>query len=81
MHLLPLLSHVFAAFPAFPPPGRYDLPWHEKLLGASFQNGQLILGKLSGGKLDDITVLMARVMQVTEEVPAGPAPVAEAESA
>jgi hypothetical protein len=40
-----------------------DLPWWQKLLSAKFENGQFQVGKLSGGKLDDITVVVARVSE------------------
>eukprot|EP00887_Chlorella_sp_A99_P007762 scaffold20.g7762.t1 len=38
-----------------------DIPFWEKLCTATFKDGKLELGKLRGGKLDDITVLVARV--------------------
>ncbi|KAL6764776.1 serine/threonine protein phosphatase [Haematococcus lacustris] len=38
-----------------------DLPWWEKLVGASFKSGRLQLKQLTGGKMDDITVLVALV--------------------
>ena len=44
-----------------------DLPWWEKLIGASFKNGRFQLRQLTGGKQDDITVLVARV--VAEALP------------
>ena len=37
----------------------YDLPWHEKLLGAKVKDGKFTLASLTGGKQDDITVLVA----------------------
>ena len=39
-----------------------DLPWYEKLFGASFKNGRFQLRQLTGGKQDDITVIVTRVM-------------------
>lgn len=48
-----------------------DLPWWEKIQGAKFENGRFSLKELLGGKLDDITVLVARVTDappVVEEV-------------
>lgn len=38
----------------------YDLPWWDKLFGASFKNGRFQLRQLTGGKQDDITVLVAK---------------------
>lgn len=38
-----------------------DLPWWEKLLGASYKNGKFQLKQLTGGKMDDITVVVAYV--------------------
>lgn len=49
-----------------------DLPWWEKLVGASFKNGRFALKQLAGGKMDDITVMVALVDSV--EVPAPPPP-------
>jgi protein phosphatase PTC7 len=43
----------------------YDLPWHEKLRGASLKDGRIVLAELTGGKQDDITVVVA----VAEEAP------------
>ncbi|BDA48584.1 Protein phosphatase PTC7 homolog [Coccomyxa sp. Obi] len=45
----------------------YDLPWWEKVLTASFDDGEFQLGTLRGGKIDDITVLVAVVVE--EDVP------------
>ena len=48
-----------------------DLPWWEKISGAKFENGRFTLKDLLGGKLDDITVLVARVTDappVVEEI-------------
>jgi len=39
-----------------------DLPWYEKLFGASFKNGRIQLRQLTGGKQDDITVIVAKVV-------------------
>jgi len=38
-----------------------DLPWWEKLANTRVKDGKLQIGRLSGGKQDDITVLVARV--------------------
>lgn len=38
-----------------------DLPWWQKLLGARFRAGRLQLARLTGGKVDDITVVVAYV--------------------
>ncbi|KAL0041824.1 hypothetical protein WJX79_005687 [Trebouxia sp. C0005] len=38
-----------------------DLPWWQKLLGARFKDGKFQLARLQGGKLDDITVVVAYV--------------------
>eukprot|EP00884_Botryococcus_braunii_P010661 jgi/Botrbrau1/19597/Bobra.0035s0075.1 len=45
----------------------YDLPWWEKLRNVSLQDGKIELGQLQGGKLDDVTVIVAYVTE--EEVP------------
>lgn len=45
-----------------PPVHRLDLPLWEKLLGATVKNGRFQLRRLSGGKQDDITVLVAKVV-------------------
>lgn len=49
----------------------YDLPWHEKLLGATFSlhGDGFRLAKAQGGKMDDITVVVARVSDVDIHVP------------
>jgi hypothetical protein len=44
-----------------------DLPWWQKILGAKLVDGKLQLGRISGGKLDDITVLVARVSDQLDE--------------
>lgn len=36
-----------------------DLPWWQKLAGIRFKDGKLQLARLTGGKLDDITVVVA----------------------
>ncbi|PSC71030.1 serine threonine phosphatase [Micractinium conductrix] len=41
----------------------YDLPWWEKLTTSKFKDGKFELGKLRGGKMDDITVVCAYVVQ------------------
>ncbi len=46
-------------------------------MGASFKNGKFSLKQLSGGKMDDITVMVALV-DLTNAAPA-PAPAAEQE--
>nr|BCL66180.1 hypothetical protein [Volvox reticuliferus] len=38
-----------------------DLPWWDKLLGLSFKGGKVHLKQLTGGKMDDITVLVSFV--------------------
>ena len=43
-----------------------DIPWWEKLLGASFKGGKYQLKQLSGGKMDDITVLVTYVDGVVQ---------------
>ena len=40
-----------------------DLPWWEKIANTRFKDGKLKIGQLSGGKQDDITVLVARVSE------------------
>jgi protein phosphatase PTC7 len=40
----------------------YDIPIWEKLMSASFKDGKFELGKLRGGKQDDITVICAYVV-------------------
>jgi protein phosphatase PTC7 len=54
--------------PRAPPAQGYDLPWWEKLLGVRYREGRLQLKQLTGGKMDDITVLVACVEE--EEVAA-----------
>jgi protein phosphatase PTC7 len=44
----------------------FDIPWDKKLAGARFVNGKVELAKLTGGKQDDITVLVARVAEEEE---------------
>lgn len=46
-----------------------DLPWWRKVLQAKIDDGKLQLGRLTGGKLDDITVLVARVADAPEAAP------------
>lgn len=41
---------------------RLDLPWWEKLAGATFKNWRFQLRQLSGGKQDDITVIVSKVI-------------------
>nr|BBC28495.1 protein phospatase 2C [Eudorina sp. 2006-703-Eu-15] len=41
-----------------------DLPWWDKLLGMSFKGGKVHLKQLTGGKMDDITVLVSFVDMV-----------------
>ncbi|EFJ40674.1 hypothetical protein VOLCADRAFT_108071 [Volvox carteri f. nagariensis] len=38
-----------------------DLPWWDKLLGVSFKGGKVHFKQLTGGKMDDITVLVSFV--------------------
>jgi protein phosphatase PTC7 len=52
----------------------FDLPWWEKLLGAGFKNGKFSLKQLTGGKMDDITVLVGRIEMVPEVVEETQAP-------
>lgn len=56
-----------------------DLPWWEKLVGATFKNGRFALKQLAGGKMDDITVMVALVDTVDKPVPAPPQPEAAPE--
>jgi protein phosphatase PTC7 len=44
-----------------------DIPWWEKLVTAKFKDGKFKLGQMTGGKLDDITVVVARVTTKTQE--------------
>ena len=56
------LSHILERY-KLPPcffSIRYDLPWWDKLFGASFKNGRFQLRQLTGGKQDDLTVLVAK---------------------
>jgi hypothetical protein len=41
----------------------YDLPFWEKLMAIRWEDGRLKLGRLKGGKIDDITVIVARVTE------------------
>ena len=43
------------ALPPCRPSLRLDLPWWEKLFGASFRGGKFQLKQLTGGKMDDIS--------------------------
>ncbi|KAG2486200.1 hypothetical protein HYH03_015162 [Edaphochlamys debaryana] len=52
-----------------------DLPWWDKLLGMTFKGGKVHLKQLTGGKMDDITVLLAYVEVVDAPPPPGPAAV------
>lgn len=51
----------------------FDLPWWEKLLGASYRNGKFQLKQLTGGKMDDITVVvaLAEVLSLNNQSDAG----------
>ncbi|KAG1662444.1 hypothetical protein FOA52_004025 [Chlamydomonas sp. UWO 241] len=49
-----------------------DLPWWEKLWHSSMKDGRFQLGQLSGGKQDDITVVIARVVAAAAASPASP---------
>ncbi|KAG2486202.1 hypothetical protein HYH03_015164 [Edaphochlamys debaryana] len=49
-----------------------DLPWWDKLLGMTFKGGKVHLKQLTGGKMDDITVLLAYVEVVDAPPPPGP---------
>lgn len=44
----------------------FDLPWWEKVLGARINNGRIELKDPTGGKLDDITVLVGFVEHAPE---------------
>ena len=58
-----------------------DLPWWEKVAAGKFENGKFSLKQLVGGKLDDITVVVARVTDapvVVEEVAVAADPSEEA---
>ncbi len=48
---------------------RLDLPWWEKLFGASFRNGRFQMRQLTGGKMDDITVIVSMVVQHEKPAP------------
>jgi protein phosphatase PTC7 len=37
----------------------FDIPWHQKLLKAKIKGMKVELGRLSGGKIDDVTVVLA----------------------
>ncbi|GLI62879.1 hypothetical protein VaNZ11_005635 [Volvox africanus] len=51
-----------------------DLPWWDKLLGMSFKGGKVHLKQLTGGKMDDITVLVSFVDMVeTPTIPSSTA--------
>lgn len=52
----------------------YDIPWWQKILMTRYKDGKWGLGELTGGKIDDITVLVS-VVGKTEVAPA-PAPAA-----
>ena len=67
--VLAALARVHASDPDFASPYTrealsqgLDLPWWEKLMGASFKNGRFQLRQLTGGKQDDITVIVTRVV-------------------
>ena len=62
-HARPLTRPLCSLSPACS--RRLDFSWWDKLLGASFRGGRFQLRQLTGGKIDDITVLVAMV----EEVP------------
>ena len=47
-----------------------DLPWWEKVITSGIKGGKVELGKLRGGKTDDITVLVAVVGQEGTKGPA-----------
>uniref|UniRef100_A0A061QJK1 Protein phosphatase n=1 Tax=Tetraselmis sp. GSL018 TaxID=582737 RepID=A0A061QJK1_9CHLO len=53
----------------------FDLPWWEKLAGAKVEDGKIKLGRLTGGKMDDITVIVAEITE--REVEPEPEPEAE----
>ena len=47
---------------------RYDWPWWMKLANTRIQDGKVQLGELTGGKMDDITVLVAMVEEAELQV-------------
>lgn len=55
----------------------FDLPWWDKIFGATWKNGRFQLRQLSGGKQDDITVIVAQV--VAEPLKLTPLPAEAAE--
>ena len=70
---LAALARVHASDPDFASPYTrealsqgLDLPWWEKLMGASFKNGRFQLRQLTGGKQDDITVIVSKVQELPE---------------
>lgn len=52
---------------------RYDVPWYEKVWKTRIQDGKVKLGTLTGGKLDDITVIVAKVKKELIPPPLTPA--------
>lgn len=54
-----------------------DLDWFEKVMSMRVKDGKLALGALTGGKLDDITVVVARVTSTPRPAAASEAAVAE----
>jgi protein phosphatase PTC7 len=48
---------------------RLDWPWWMKLANTRLRDGRLQLGELSGGKQDDITVLVAVVCEEDVQLP------------
>lgn len=47
---------------------RYDWPWWMKLANTKLKDGKVQLGALTGGKMDDITVLVAMVEETEVSV-------------
>lgn len=64
-----MLLHLLLTCPAAALPllQGYDLPWWEKIMGLRFRDGRLQLKGLTGGKMDDITVLVACVEEEEEQ--------------
>ncbi|WIA37810.1 hypothetical protein OEZ86_014673 [Tetradesmus obliquus] len=46
-----------------------DWPWWMKVMNTKLKDGKVQLGELTGGKMDDITVLVAMVVEEDVQVP------------
>lgn len=57
------------------------MPWWEKVSAGKFENGKFSLKQLTGGKLDDITVVVARVTDAVPVVVEVPEAAEESETA